>query len=67
MKNGKLSIDLYTKVSRSAPVEVICGWVLTHVLLHSAYHRGQVALGMRSAGLQPAYADFIYDVRQGFG
>jgi uncharacterized damage-inducible protein DinB len=40
--------------------------VLTHVLMHSAYHRGQVALEMRSAGLQPAYTDFIHGVRQGF-
>jgi uncharacterized damage-inducible protein DinB len=40
--------------------------VLTHVLLHSAYHRGQVALEMRGAGLEPAYTDFIHAVRQGF-
>ena len=40
--------------------------VLTHVLLHSAYHRGQVALEMRSAGIGPAYTDFIHAVRQGF-
>jgi len=40
--------------------------VLTHVLMHSSYHRGQVALEMRAAGLQPAYTDFIHGVRQGF-
>ena len=40
--------------------------VLTHVLMHSAYHRGQVGLEMRAAGLQPAYTDFIHGVRQGF-
>ena len=40
--------------------------VLTHVLLHSAYHRGQVALEMRAAGLEPAYTDFIHAVRKGF-
>ena len=39
--------------------------VLTHVLMHSAYHRGQVALEMRAAGLEPAYTDFIHAVRQG--
>lgn len=39
--------------------------VLTHVLMHSAYHRGQIALEMRAAGLQPAYTDFIHGVRQG--
>jgi len=40
--------------------------VLMHVLLHSAYHRGQIALEMRTAGLEPAYTDFIHAVRQGF-
>jgi uncharacterized damage-inducible protein DinB len=40
--------------------------VLTHVLMHSAYHRGQIALEMRKAGMEPAYTDFIHAVRQGF-
>lgn len=40
--------------------------IITHVLMHSAYHRGQAALEMRAAGLQPAYTDFIHGVRQGF-
>jgi uncharacterized damage-inducible protein DinB len=39
--------------------------VLMHVLMHSAYHRGQIALEMRSAGMEPAYTDFIHAVRQG--
>jgi uncharacterized damage-inducible protein DinB len=40
--------------------------VLIHVLMHSAYHRGQIALEMRAAGMEPAYTDFIHAVRQGF-
>ena len=40
--------------------------ILTHVLFHSAYHRGQIALQMRSSGIEPAYTDFIHAVRQGF-
>jgi uncharacterized damage-inducible protein DinB len=40
--------------------------VLIHVLFHSAYHRGQIALQMRASGLTPAYTDFIHAVRQGF-
>jgi len=40
--------------------------ILIHVLMHSAYHRGQAALEMRAAGLQPAYTDFIHGVRQGW-
>ena len=39
--------------------------VVTHVVLHSAYHRGQIASLMRAAGEQPAYTDFIHPVRQG--
>jgi uncharacterized damage-inducible protein DinB len=39
--------------------------ILTHILLHSAYHRGQIASQMRSNGEQPAYTDFIHAARQG--
>jgi uncharacterized damage-inducible protein DinB len=39
--------------------------VLTHVVMHSAYHRGQIATHMRATGQTPAYTDFIHGVRQG--
>ena len=39
--------------------------VLTHVLLHSAYHRGQIASQVRAGGEAPAYTDYIHAVRQG--
>lgn len=39
--------------------------ILTHVLLHSAYHRGQIASQMRAGGKEPAYTDFIHATRQG--
>jgi uncharacterized damage-inducible protein DinB len=39
--------------------------ILTHVILHSAYHRGQIASHMRASGKTPAYTDFIHAVRQG--
>lgn len=39
--------------------------VLTHVVMHSAYHRGQIASHMRAIGQTPAYTDFIHGVRQG--
>lgn len=41
------------------------GDVLTHVVMHSAYHRGQIASHMREQGHTPAYTDFIHAVRQG--
>jgi uncharacterized damage-inducible protein DinB len=40
--------------------------ILIHVLFHSTYHRGQIAVQMRALGLTPAYTDFIHAVRQGF-
>ena len=39
--------------------------ILTHVVMHSAYHRGQIATHMRASGQTPAYTDFIHGVRQG--
>lgn len=39
--------------------------ILTHVFMHSAYHRGQIAADMRQSGHVPAYTDFIHGVRQG--
>jgi uncharacterized damage-inducible protein DinB len=37
---------------------------LLHVLMHSAQHRGQIALDLRASGQTPAYTDFIQAVRQ---
>ena len=40
--------------------------ILMHLITHSAYHRGQVAMVVRDAGFTPAYTDFIHSIRQGF-
>ena len=40
--------------------------ILTHVVIHSAYHRGQIASDVRAGGGVPAYTDYIHGVRQGF-
>jgi uncharacterized damage-inducible protein DinB len=52
--------------SKGEPWTSALGDVLTHVLLHSAYHRGQIATDLRAEGLTPAYTDYIHAVRQGF-
>lgn len=39
--------------------------ILLHVVMHSAYHRGQIALDLRTAGHEPVNTDFIHGVRQG--
>ena len=38
--------------------------ILTHVLFHSTYHRGQVAMAVRAEGTEPAYTDYIAFVRE---
>jgi uncharacterized damage-inducible protein DinB len=40
--------------------------ILTHIPIHSAYHRGQIATDLRTAGQVPAYTDYIHAVRHGF-
>lgn len=39
--------------------------ILEHVVMHGAYHRGQIALALRTGGFTPAYTDFIHAVRSG--
>jgi uncharacterized damage-inducible protein DinB len=41
------------------------GDILTHVTMHSSYHRGQIAAVVRESGSEPAYTDYIHAVRQG--
>ena len=40
--------------------------ILTHMALHSGYHRGQIAADVRANGGTPAVTDFIHAARQGF-
>jgi uncharacterized damage-inducible protein DinB len=60
-----LSEKIAYKNSKGEPWTNTVEDVLTHVLLHSAYHRGQIASQMRAGGEQPAYTDFIHAARQG--
>jgi uncharacterized damage-inducible protein DinB len=41
------------------------GDAVTQLMLHSAYHRGQVATAVRAAGGVPAVVDFMHAVRTG--
>ncbi len=40
--------------------------ILTHVTLHSSYHRGQIATLLGRAGEPVAYTDYIEFVRRGY-
>jgi uncharacterized damage-inducible protein DinB len=60
-----LSSNLTYTNSKGEPWTSTVEDILTHVVLHSAYHRGQIASQVRAGGEQPAYTDFIHAVRQG--
>ncbi len=60
-----LSEKVTYKNSKGEPWTSTVEDILTHVVLHSAYHRGQIASQVRDGGEQPAYTDFIHAVRQG--
>jgi len=38
--------------------------ILTHVFIHSAYHRAQGAKEVRRLGKEPAYTDYIHYIRE---
>ena len=63
---GDVSLSITYKNSKGEKWTSTIVDVLTHVIMHSAYHRGQIASHMREAGQTPAYTDFIHGVRQGF-
>jgi uncharacterized damage-inducible protein DinB len=61
-----LSASLQYKNTKGEPFTSRKQDILLHVVMHSAYHRGQIAADMRAAGVSPALTDFIHAVRQGF-
>jgi len=66
LKEAGLSRELTYKNSKGENWTSQKQDILMHVIMHSAYHRGQIAADMRSAGFPPPYTDFIHGVRQGF-
>jgi uncharacterized damage-inducible protein DinB len=60
-----LAHNVAYKNSKGEPWTSTVEDVLTHVLLHSAYHRGQIASQVRAGGETPAFTDYIHAVRQG--
>jgi uncharacterized damage-inducible protein DinB len=65
LSDAGLSEKITYKNSKGEPWTSTVEDILTHVLLHSAYHRGQIASQVRAGGEQPAYTDFIHAARQG--
>jgi len=65
LSDAELSEKVTYKNSKGEPWTSTVEDILTHVVLHSAYHRGQIATQVRAGGEQPAYTDFIHAARQG--
>lgn len=52
------------KTSEGVPHENSYRELLTHVLLHSSIHRGNIVLKMREEGFEPPKIDYIIYLRQ---
>lgn len=66
MSDEGLAQTISYRNSKGEPWLSTVGDILGHVVMHSAYHRGQIASHMRENGKTPAYTDFIHAVRQGW-
>ena len=53
-------VDVAYVNSKGEPWTSSAGDIVMHVILHGAYHRGQIAIDVRDAGEEPAYTDFIH-------
>lgn len=53
------------RTSEGVPYENDYRQLLTHVLVHSSVHRGNIVLKMREEGLEPPRIDYILYLRSG--
>ncbi len=64
MTPEKLSSDLAYQNTQGVAFKTPIGDILMHLMMHSAYHRGQVAAAVREAGGKPAATDYVVYVRR---
>jgi len=60
----KLAGDLAYRNTKGVEFTTPIQDVLMHLVMHSAYHRGQVAKAVREAGGKPSATDYVVYVRQ---
>jgi uncharacterized damage-inducible protein DinB len=60
----KLSQDLTYRTMAGAEFKTPIRDVITHMVMHSAYHRGQVAAAVREDGGKPTPTDYVVYLRQ---
>ena len=66
LRTADLSVQSGYQNSKGEQFSSRNGDILMHVVMHGAYHRGQIAAAVRAAGSEPAYTDFIHCIREGF-
>lgn len=59
-EDGRISYDI-----RDTTYDVSAADVVTHVVMHSSYHRGQIAVDQRLAGQGPPFTDFMECIQKG--
>ena len=59
-----LGLKAAYRTSEGIPQENTYRELLTHVLVHSATHRGNIVLQMRGEGLEPPKVDYIIYLRE---
>jgi uncharacterized damage-inducible protein DinB len=60
----KLAGDLAYRNTKGQEFNTPIRDVLMHLVMHSAYHRGQVAAAVRESGGKPAATDYVVYIRQ---
>lgn len=60
----RLDGDLVHRNSKGEEFRTPVRDILSHLVMHSAYHRGQIAAAVREAGGKPAATDYIVYVRK---
>lgn len=50
---------IHYKTSKGDPFSNTVRDILFHIINHSTYHRGQIAMDMRQNGMEPLISDFI--------
>jgi uncharacterized damage-inducible protein DinB len=64
LTRGKLAEDLVYRNLKGQEFKTPVQDVMMHVVMHSVYHRGQVAAAVRDSGGKPASTDYVVYVRQ---
>ena len=59
-----LGLTAKYKTSEGVPFENTFREILTHVLLHSSIHRGNIILKLREEGFEPPKTDYIFYLRE---